>query len=149
MTKETWEEVINYGAYAQELDWYAIDKNGNLGMFSAIMHAPIPGIVKKSYDNYIQIKKLINSLPKSTSFVLTTAERCDFSDWASCAEKGLYAFDFRDVHRLIAKNQYDLIARPLLPLNFKNINIPTNLLDALAKLDCDFSKGYLPTELIE
>ena len=51
MTKEIWEEVIRDGAYASELDWYAIDNKGNIGMFSAIMNAPIPEIVKKSYDN--------------------------------------------------------------------------------------------------
>ena len=149
MTKETWEEIIRDGAYAQELDWYAIDSKGNIAMFSAIMNAPIPNKVKKSYDNYIGLRQLINSLPKSTSFVLTTTEQGNFSDWTSYAEKGLFAFDFQDVHRTIVKNQYDLIARPILPLNFRDINIPTNLLDALVKLDCDFLKGDLQTELIE
>lgn len=149
MTKETWEEVIRDGAYAQELDWYAIDSKGNIAMFSAIMNAPIPDKVKESYDNYIGLRQLFNSLPKSTSFVLTTTEQGNFSDWTSYAEKGLFAFDFQDVHRTTAKNQYDLIAQPVVPLNFRDINIPTNLLDALVKLDCDFLKGDLQTELIE
>ena len=149
MTKDTWEEVIKYGAYAQELDWYAIDKNGNMGMFSAIMLAPVPDKVKKSYDTYIGLKQLINSLPKSTSFVLATPEQGDFSGWTSYAEKGLFAFDFQDIHRSIAKNQYDLIARPIRPLNFRDIRIPTNLLDALVKLDCYFLSGDVQTKFIE
>ena len=149
MTKDTWEEIINYGAYVQELDWYAIDNNGNLGMFSAIMLAPVPEKVKKSYDDYIGLRQLITSLPKSTSFVLTTTEQGDFSDWTSYAEKGLFAFDFQDVHRSIAKKQYDLIARPALPLNFMDINIPTNIQDSLVKLNCDFSNGDINTDLIE
>ena len=149
MTKETWEEIIKHGAYAEELDWFAIDRNGNIGMFSAVMLAPIPGKVKKSYNNYIELKEMINSLPKSTSFVLTKAEQGNFSYWTSYAEKGLFAFDFYDVYRSTAKDQYDLIARPILPLNFTDINIPANLLDSLDKLDCDFSKGDVPTELIE
>jgi hypothetical protein len=149
MTKDTWEEIIKYGAYAQELDWYAIDKNGNLGMFSAIMLAPIPEKAKESYDTYIGLNSLINSLPKSTSFVLTTTEQGDFSAWTSYAEKGLFAFDFQDLHRSIAKNQYDLIARPVLPLNYKDINIPANLLDKLVKLDCDFLNGDIKTEIIK
>lgn len=148
MTKETWEEVIKYGAYAQELDWYAIDKNGCLGMFAAIMSAPIPNKVKQSYDNYIGLKQLINSLPRSTSFVLTSVEQGNFSDWAFYAEKGLFAFDFQDTHRSVVKNQYDLIARPLVPLNIEDICIPANLLDALVKLDCDFLSGDIQTELI-
>ncbi len=149
MTKETWDEVIRDGAYAQELDWYAIDKNGNIGMFSAIMNAPIPDKIKKCYDNYIGLKQLINSLPKSTSFILTTTAKGNFSDWTSYAEKGLFAFDFQDVHRSSPKNQYDLIARPVQPLNFKDIDIPTSLLYPLVKLDCDFLKGDLQTDLIE
>ncbi|WP_255156171.1 hypothetical protein [Ferruginibacter sp. HRS2-29] len=149
MTKEIWEEVIRDGAYAHELDWYAIDNKGHIGMFSAIMNAPIPAKVKQSYDNYIGLKQLINSLPKSTSFVLTTADPRNVSHWTSYAEKGLFAFDFEDVHRLTAKNQYDLIARPVLPLNFGDVNIPAKLLDALVKLDCDFLNGDLKSEIIE
>lgn len=149
MTKDTWEEIIKYGDYAQELDWCAIDKNGNLGIFSAIMLAPIPEKVKKSYDNYIRLKQIISSLPKSTSFVLTTSEQGSFSDWTSYAEKGLFAFDFQDIHRINVKNQYDLIARPVLPLNLKDIHIPINSFEALVELDCDFSSGNLKTELIK
>lgn len=146
MTKDTWEEIIKYGAYSQELDWYAIDRYGNLGIFSAIMFAPIPEKIKESYENYIGLKQVINLLPKSTSFILTTLEKGNFSDWTPYAEKGLFAFDFQDVHRKIVKNQYDLIARPLLPINFKHVNIPTNLLDTLVELNCNFQDGDLKTE---
>lgn len=149
MTKNTWEEIIKFGAYVQELDWYAVDSNGNLGMFSAIMLAPIPEKAKESYDTYIELTSLINSLPKSTSFVLVTTEQGDFSAWTSYAERGLFAFDFQDVHRAIAKNQYDLIARPVLPLNYRDINIPTNLLDKLVRLHCDFLNGDIKTEIIK
>lgn len=149
MTKENWKEVITYGAYTQELDWYAIDKKGNIGMFSAIMDAPIPSNIKESYENYIGLRHLIKSLQKSTLSILTTAEQGNRSDWISYAEKGLFAFDFQDAHRSTVKNQYDLIARPVQPLNIRDINIPTNLLDTLARLDCDFSQGDIKTELIK
>lgn len=149
MTKEIWDEIVRDGAYVQELDWYAIDHSGNLGIFSAAMHAPIPGKVKKSYDNYIELKLLINSLPKSTSYILRTTEQGNFSDWITYAEKGLFAFDFQDVHRSTTKNQYDLIVQPMVPLNLKDANIPTNLLDTFFQFDCDFLQGDLKTELIE
>lgn len=148
MTKNIWEDVIKHGAFAQELDWFAIDISGNMGVFSAIMHAPIPEKVKTSYENYIELKQFINSFSKSTSFLLTTTEQGNFSDWTSYAEKGLFAFDFQDVHRTIAKNQYDLIARPLLPIKFIDANIPSRLLHTLVELDCDFSKGDIQTKLI-
>ena len=148
MTREIWEEILKHGAYVQELDWYALDKNGNIGIFTAIMNAPIPGKIKASYDNYIGLKYFIDSLPKSSSFLLTTAESGNFSDWTHNAEKGLFAYDFHDVHRTTVKNKYDLIARPTLPLNIKDINIPINLLDTLIQLDCDFLDGDVKIELL-
>ena len=67
------------------------------------MHAPIPEKVKKSYDNYVGLKQLIDSLPKSTTYILRTTEQDNFSDWFTYAEKGLFAFDFQDAHRATAK----------------------------------------------
>jgi hypothetical protein len=149
MTKEVWEEIIKYGAYVQELDWYAIDRKGNLGMFSAIMFAPIPEATKISYDNYIELKHIVSSLPKRTSFILTTNEKGNFSDWIAYAEKGLFAFSFQDIHRQIVKDQYDLVASPVSPLNFKDLIISAKLLNTLIQLDCDFADGDLKTELIK
>ena len=149
MTKDIWEEIIKYGAYIKELDWYAIDRSGNLGIFSAIMLAPIPEATKMSYENYVELNKIINSLPKTTSFILKTDEQGDFSHWTAYAEKGLFAFDFQDIHREILKDQYDLIASPISPLNFKDITISANILNTLVKLDCDFRAGDIKTNLIK
>jgi hypothetical protein len=142
MTKETWREIIIDGAYSQEFDWFASDRNGNLGIFSAIMNAPIPESIKVSYENYIKVEEIISSLPKSTSHILTTNENGNFSDWISYAEKGLFAFDFQDVHRTKneIKNQYDLIAKPFQPILVNDKHI---LFDIIIKLDCDFSCGDL------
>jgi hypothetical protein len=118
-------------------------------MFSAIMLAPIPEAIKMSYDNYVELKQIINSLSKTTSSILTTTEQGDFSHWIAYAEKGLFAFDFQDIHRKIAKNQYDLIASPVSPFNFRDITISAELLDTLVQLDCDFTQGNLKTELIK
>jgi hypothetical protein len=142
MTKETWEEIIKDGAYSQEFDWFALDRNGNLGIFSAIMNAPIPESIKASYENYIKVEEIISSLPKSTSHILTTNQKGNFTDWIAYAEKGLFAFDFQDVHRKESeiKNQYDLVAKPLTPIVVNEKHI---LFDFTIKLDCTFSSGDL------
>ena len=147
MTKEIWDEIIKNGAYIQELDWFATDINGNIGVFSAVMNAQIPESVKASYDNYIRLNRWIESLPLFTSAILTTSEAGDFSSWILYAEKGLFAFDFQDIHRLKPKKQYDLIARPVNPLNINNLVISVDTLAAFAKLDCDFASVNISTEL--
>ena len=149
MTREIWEEIVRHGAYVEELDWYALDKNGSIGVFIAIMNAPIADKVKLSYDDYIALKHFIDSLPKSTSFLLTTTEKGNFLDWTQYAEKGLFAFDFQDIHRPTPKYQYDLIAQPNSPLNIKDINIPINLLETFVQLNCDFLDGDVKVELVE
>lgn len=149
MTKEVWQEIITYGAYSEELDWYAIDRNGNLAIFSAIMGAPIPEATKRSFNNYNELQEIIYSLPKTTSSILTAVEQGNFSNWIAYAEKGLFAFDFQDVHRIVAKGQYDLVAKPTSPLRLKDIQMPSKLLDTLAQLDCVFADGDVKTELIK
>ena len=146
MTTEIWDEILKYGAYSQEFDWFALDKKGYLGAFTAVMNAPIPVKIKSSLKDYIQITHFIDALPKITVSLLSTSENGNFSSWVSYAEKGLFAFDFQDIHRKDPKNQYDLIARPLVPLNLRTMNIPSSFLDNMTTLDCEFEKGDLKTE---
>jgi hypothetical protein len=42
MNRSTWDDLIRDGAYSQELDWFAVDSKGQLGIFTATMNAPIP-----------------------------------------------------------------------------------------------------------
>ena len=148
MNRKTWDDIIKYGAYSQELDWFAFDNKGNLGVFTAVMNASIPEKVKSSFENYLQLKHEFELLPKITNAVLETSEQGDLTDWIGNAEKGLFAFDFQDIHRMIKKNQYDLIARPATPLNLKDLNITSDLLSSITKLECDFRDGNLKTEII-
>jgi hypothetical protein len=149
MDFQTWNEIINNGGYSQELDWFAIDKSNNVGMFSAIMNAPIPEKVKRSFDEYLLIKREISLLPKFSPYQLVTSMAGNFSDWIGYAEKGLFAFDFQDIHRAEKKNYYDLIAKPVHGIKADNLNFSEKFLENITKLDCDFSKGDLDIKLIE
>ena len=148
MTKAIWDEMIKHGAYAEELDWFAYDNSGHIGVFTAVGFAPIPYKVKMSFENYINLKEIIELLPTVTSSKLVTIEVGDFSSWLSNANKGLFAFDFQDFSRATLKNQYDLIASPSTPLNLQDLKLPQNILSSIIKLDCNFSDGDLKIEKI-
>ena len=149
MTQDTWNDIVKNGAYSQELDWFAIDNKGQLGMFSAAMNAPIPDKVMSSLENYEDLKRLIELAPKITSAIVETREQGNFDDWIAYAEKGLFAFDFQDIHRIEKRAQYDLIARPLKPLTLDELNLPTNLNEYLVRINCDFGSGNLETDKVK
>lgn len=75
MNRNTWDDLIRYGAYSQELDWLAVDNKGQLGIFTSIMNAPIPDKVKSSFETYHELRQRIESTPKSTSAIVVTREK--------------------------------------------------------------------------
>lgn len=148
MNRDTWDNLIKDGAYSQELDWLAVDNKGQLGIFTAVMNAPIPDKVKLSFENYENLRQRIKSTPKTTEAMVVTREKGNFGDWIAYADKGFFAFDFQDIHRTAKKNQYDLIAKPKRPLTIDELHLPSLLADSLPKLDCDFSDGDLTTNKV-
>lgn len=149
MDREIWDEIMRYGGYSQELDWLAIDNKGQLGIFTSILNAPIPNNVKSSFENYMDLRRRIESSSKITSAIVVTSEKGYFGDWIEYAEKGFFAFDFQDVHRTDKKNQYDLMARPARPMKVEEFNLPLQLLDSLGKIDSDFGDGDLNIDKVK
>ena len=148
MTRDKWDEIVKHGPYSQELNWFATDNSGQLAVFTSVMNAPIPDNVKNSYERYLELKSKIDSLSKTTQAIITTKEKGNLKDWIEYADKGLFAFDFQDVHRTKKKNQFDLIARPKTPLTLDKLDISDSLTDTIVKIDCDFHTGDLNTEKI-
>jgi hypothetical protein len=122
MNRDTWDNLIKDGAYSQEVDWLAVDNKGQLGIFTAVMNAPIPDKVKSSFENYQDLRERIELTPKATEAIVVTREKGDFTAWIAYADKGLFAFDFQDIHRTEKKNQYDLIAKPTRPLRIDELH---------------------------
>lgn len=149
MNRDTWDNLIKDGEYSQELDWLAVDNKGQLGIFTAVMNAPIPDKVKSSLENYQDLQQRIKFRPKTTSAIVVTREKGNFSDWIAYADKGFFAFDFQDVHRTNKKSQYDLIARPARPLLIDELHLPLLLKESLAIVDCDFADGDVKTEKVK
>lgn len=122
---EQWDAVINQ-SYQVEFDWIGIDSLDQIAIFSSFNKGHIPHIVKSSFELYKQLFALIDKFPRFTTAVLVTKENGVFNDWLVYSQKGLYAFDYQDVHRENKFNQYDLISKPVAPLiinQVKNIEL--------------------------
>ncbi|MCW1884804.1 hypothetical protein OKA04_08700 [Luteolibacter flavescens] len=67
----------------------------------------------------------------------------NYRDWQAFASRGLYAFDFHDVHRSSTDKRqgYDLIYRPEQPIMAGDL--PENVRTALMVLPVVFGEGNL------
>ena len=148
MTKTEWNNILTYGAYESELEWFAMDKNGYLGMFTAIMNAPIAEQIKKSFELYTKLKNIINNLPNTSSALQIIKGDGDFSDWLNYSQKGLFSFDYQDIHRVEKLDQYDLVSQPSKPISIDELDIEKQLIEIVPQLGCSFQEGNLKTQLI-
>jgi hypothetical protein len=148
LTREVWSEIALYGAYALELDWFAFDREKNLAILTAAANAPIPVKLFASYDRFIKIRAVIDSLPKLTIAETTKEKGYSLDTWVKYAEKGLFAFDYYDEHKADKQGQYDLIVRPQNPLKLEDINIDKDLLRSFIEIDCLFFDGDIKLDLI-
>lgn len=125
---QQWEAIVN-NSYAIEFDWIGTNHIGHTAVFSSYNTGYIPEKVKTSFELYSQLDHLIQAMPKYTIPKLFTKETGNFKDWLSYAAKGLFAFDYQDIHRKQKIDRYDLIAQPTTPLsNLKGIEKFINII---------------------
>ncbi len=150
MDKEIWLGIMTHGPVYHELDWIGVDRVGQLGVFTAIMDAPVPEVVGLSYEWYMELREHIDRLDESIAADLMTKEDGDFSDWLTYARKGFFAFDFLDVHRTQEPrlDQYDLIARPMEPILLDDLALSDELKRIIPQIDGNFQDGAVKNELI-
>jgi hypothetical protein len=101
-------------SYPYEIDcvWLAIDFNGNVGAFLTGGIGPIPYSVLKDERIVIEdVEDYVYSLAKTSDVrLLVSMPRPD--DFISLAERGIYVYDWSDVHRTSSEaiNAYELVA---------------------------------------
>ncbi len=151
MDKETWNVIIKNGAYSHELDWIAQDNLGQIAIFSAIMEAPIPEIVGKSYELYSELELIINRLSEKSKAEPIIKNDGNISDWLEYSKKGLFAFDFQDVHREKKDKleHYDLISIPSNPIYIRDLKLKKEIESIIPKIDCNFREGNVSLEKIK
>ncbi len=67
----------------REFDWFAIDSEGNIGLFSTAGEGSIPSLVVESYAEHDNISELLDSPSWGNSEV-----------WSDYAALGFYVFDW-------------------------------------------------------
>lgn len=79
----------------REFDWFAIDSDGNIGLFSTAGEGPVPKLVIESYIEHDAISELLDSPNWGSSEV-----------WSDYAALGFYVFDWH-LHGGPYKREHD------------------------------------------
>ena len=106
--------------YDWDIEWLAVDAEGNVGVFTTGGKGPLP---RKGFEEYSSedFSETLWSLPKiSGSVLLVDLPRPD--DYIELAEKGFYTYDWCDVHRTKEKlNKYEIQTKPTCPIKLNDL----------------------------
>jgi hypothetical protein len=135
---------MNQKSYPWGIDciWVATDSARNIAAFTTAGFGPIPTeIIELSKSPIEDVEEKLLSLPQISEVEMVVSQtRPD--DFLSLAGRGLYVFDWSDVHRTKknAISSYELIARPLNPLLTESLPAELYELYKVVQLKCiDFA----------
>jgi hypothetical protein len=95
--------------------WLAYDTTASIAVFSNAGLGPIPISVLTNRHVVDNADALINSLPVRGRCELLAPVQGSYFD--SVSQRGLFSYDWQDVHRTEAKSGcYEIVSRPLNPL---------------------------------
>jgi hypothetical protein len=115
-------------AYPEGVDcvWLGCDRARYVGAFVTAGEGPISLVALNSVHLQVEdVEERIGSLPRvSDVHVLVVVKRPD--DFIAMAERGLFVYDWTDVHRTRAEaiHAYELAARPVKPVSKDSIGDP-------------------------
>jgi len=132
-----------------EFDWFAIDKLGQVAVFSSVTSGYIPEKVFSSYETFAGLTSLLNALPRFANVQIVTKELGGMDLWLEWSQRGLYAYDYIDVHRTMKFDRYDLIAVPEQPLLKKVIAQIEQFKEVIPTFNLIFSSDIQFSQLIK
>ncbi|PXY46091.1 MULTISPECIES: hypothetical protein [Flavobacterium] len=141
-----WEHIVN-GSYDIEFDYVAIDRIGQLAIFSTFNRGFKPKIVTKSFEDFLKLDKFIETLPKIGTPIQKVDNDGNYDDWRNYAELGFYAYDNQDVHRTNKLERYDIIYQPKEPLTIENQTELKKFENIIPKFDLVFGENLKFVEL--
>ena len=102
-----------------DLPWVAVDGEGRLAVFTNAGEGPVPSsalLVSSAAEAAVAQLPVVGG----SELLVKYSQPDDFVAWA---ERGLYAYDWSDVHRSSAERTgcYELIAKPLHPASLVGI----------------------------
>lgn len=105
-----------------DLAWIAVDQIGMVGVFTTGGSGPIPVSAFPATQSVPCVEELISELPAVSSFeLLIPYKRPD--DFLGFASRGLFAFDWKDVHIPSSKStdSYQIVCRPTQPIQISQL----------------------------
>jgi hypothetical protein len=100
-----------------EFDWYALDREGHLAVFTTAGSGPVPAAIWDRREEFHALEAAVDALTAAADFEEVYAGYGNYLEWHDLARKGLFAFDYQDVHRTRQLHHYDLMARPVNPVS--------------------------------
>lgn len=133
-----------------DVEWYGVDKKGNIAVFCSGGQAIVPESVCANKEKYEQLIILFDQLPKTSDTIIcfnsSAVNHKPVEVAERFSEKGLYYFDSDDCSKteenICSLNSYYTInSKPTLPINFRNLpfEIQTLLKENYLPID-DFDK---------
>jgi hypothetical protein len=117
--RSIWQAVgAGQGIDWADFEWYAVDRDGSLGMLTSAGPGPVPRSVFRDLDLYIGVVEFFGLLPRRARAEILVEKR-RVEDWRRAAERGLYGFDYNQDGR--RAHGYHLIARPEQPLRIEEV----------------------------
>jgi hypothetical protein len=112
-------------------EWLAVDAEGHVGVFTVAGGVPMPEAFR-DLDLLERVSGFISSLPvRSEAELIVELPRPD--DYVAFAERGLYAYDWTDFHRVRPNHirQYEMQARPRTPRRLVDLALPSDIQAAI------------------
>ncbi len=147
ISEDVWNEMIIPGGGGSEFDWFGVDQNGHLGVFSTSNIGYIPEMVKTSWSRYHELWTEISSLPLRFKARLIIQGKGWYDDWLKYSQQGLIAFDFGDVHRTIKTEVYDLMSIPEKLMGVSELGIKSGLVAEMPQFRLSFNQEKGISEL--
>jgi hypothetical protein len=125
----TWTRHPNWGI---EFDWFAVDRDGFVGLFSSAGNGPIPASVAahaSEFDDY----DWGTHLPPSGRCLDSPTRAGDFSFWVVAAERGMFGFDWQ-----MWDGPFERLTVPSHPVRATDLPPDMRRLASLAVLSLDF-----------
>jgi hypothetical protein len=101
--------------------WFAVDEDEHVAAFTTAGVAPVPRRVLENLALFYELTAVVAALPATGASVIApdvTYNERGLTDYRGWAARGLYGYDWVDVHRTRnCSNRYELIAAPTAPLD--------------------------------
>jgi hypothetical protein len=103
-----------------DLPWLALDAAGRLAVFTTAGEGPVPASALRVLNSAEAVLARLSVVGRHE--LLIEYPRPD--DFIAFAERGLYAYDWTDAHRVSSDctRCYELVARPLRPISIAELS---------------------------